>query len=139
MAASGVSVSSECLEAFQRLKLGKKHKYVVFNLSSDSKEIVVEKISETSDYDDFLKDLPETECRWAVYDFEFEKEGSQRNKICFVSWSPDDAKIKNKMLFASSKDALRRSLQGVAVEIQATAFDEVAYESVLDKCSRGTR
>jgi cofilin len=43
--------------------------------------------------------------------------------------SPDDAKIKQKMLFASSKDALRRSLVGVAFEIQGTDFSEVAYES----------
>lgn len=33
------------------------------------------------------------------------------------------------MLFASSKDALRRALVGVAAEIQATAFDEVAHET----------
>lgn len=43
--------------------------------------------------------------------------------------SPDEAKIKQKMLFASSKDALRRSLQAVAVEIQGTDFDEISYES----------
>ena len=47
----------------------------------------------------------------------------------FVSRSPDDAKIKSKMVYASSKDALRRSLVGVATEIQGTALDEVAYES----------
>lgn len=33
------------------------------------------------------------------------------------------------MVYASSKDALRRSLVGVATEIQGTALDEVAYES----------
>ena len=43
--------------------------------------------------------------------------------------SPDDAKIKSKMLFASSKDALRRSLVGIAAEIQGTDFSEVAHES----------
>ena len=42
--------------------------------------------------------------------------------------SPDDAKIKQKMLFASSKDALRRALVGIAAEIQATDFSEVAEE-----------
>jgi hypothetical protein len=43
--------------------------------------------------------------------------------------SPDDAKIKQKMLFASSRDALRRSLVGIAAEIQGTDFSEVAHES----------
>lgn len=50
-------------------------------------EIVVEKTSEDTDYDRFVEDLPEEECRWAIYDFEFEKEGAgKRNKIVFVSW-----------------------------------------------------
>ncbi|KAK0490726.1 actin depolymerizing factor [Armillaria novae-zelandiae] len=120
---SGVGVNPVCHEKYQELKLGKKIK--------DKKEIVTTT--------DFLGDLPEAECRWAIYDFEYEKEdGGKRNKICFYSWSPDDAKIKDKMLFASSKDALRRAAVGVAVEIQGTDFSEIAYESVLDKASRGS-
>ncbi|KAI8994228.1 recombinant Actophorin [Trametes punicea] len=137
--ASGVGVNPECLEAYQDLKLGKKAKYIIFTLSKDNTEIVVEKKSPpTSTYDDFLQDLPEGECRWAVYDFDYEKEdGSKRSKITFYSWSPDDSKVKQKMLFASSKDALRRSLVGIASEIQGTDYSEVAHENVLDKVSRG--
>ncbi|KAI0662161.1 recombinant Actophorin [Cubamyces menziesii] len=137
--ASGVGVNPECLQAYQELKLGKKTKYIIFTLSKDNTEIIVEKKSPpTSTYDDFLADLPEGECRWAVYDFDFEKEdGGKRSKITFYSWSPDDSKVKQKMLFASSKDALRRSLVGIAAEIQGTDFSEVAHESVLDKVSRG--
>jgi Cofilin/tropomyosin-type actin-binding protein len=48
--------------------------------------------------------------------------------------SPDGAKIKNKMVFASSKDALRRSLVGIATEIQGTDFDEIAYETGMSLC-----
>ena len=33
------------------------------------------------------------------------------------------------MLFASSKDALRRSLLGIGTEIQATDISEVSHES----------
>jgi len=43
--------------------------------------------------------------------------------------APDDAKIKQKMVFASSRDALRRALVGISVEIQGTDYSEVAYES----------
>jgi hypothetical protein len=75
------------LEVFQQLKLGKKHKYITFRIGDDKKEIVVEKSSTSADYDDFIADLPENECRWAVFDFEFEKEeGGKRNKIVFYSW-----------------------------------------------------
>ncbi|OJT14684.1 Cofilin [Trametes pubescens] len=137
--ASGVGVNSECLDAYQELKLGKKSKYIVFTLNKTNTEIIVEKKGATSStYDDFLADLPEAECRWAVYDFDYEKEdGGKRSKITFYSWSPDDSKVKQKMLFASSKDALRRSLVGIATEIQGTDFSEVTHEAVLDKVSRG--
>ncbi|KAH9002546.1 hypothetical protein EDB86DRAFT_2847248 [Lactarius hatsudake] len=133
---SGVTANQECLEAFQKLKLGKKLKYIIFTLSQDKKEIVVEKESTAVDYEDFTKDLPETECRWAVYDLEFDTEDGKRNKLVFVSWSPDTAKIKDKMLASSSRDALRRSLVGIAVDIQATDFSEVEHEAVLDKAKR---
>ncbi|THH31229.1 hypothetical protein EUX98_g2947 [Antrodiella citrinella] len=138
MASSGVGLSNECTQIYNDLKLGKKHKYIIYNLNKDVTEIVVEKTSASTSYDDFIADLPEKECRWAVYDFEFEREdGGKRNKLVFIAWSPDDAKVKQKMLFASSKDALRRTLIGIATEIQGTDFSEVAYESVLDKASRG--
>lgn len=84
--ASGVKVADDCLKAFQALKLKKTHKYIIFSLNADSTEIIVEKTSSESDYAKFLEDLPASLCKWAVYDFEFEKDG-KRNKICFISWS----------------------------------------------------
>ncbi|GAA5843091.1 hypothetical protein JCM3766R1_005234 [Sporobolomyces carnicolor] len=136
---SGVVVNDSCISAYQELKLGKKSKFVIFKLADNMKEIVVDKVSESSDYEEFISGLPETGCRWAVYDFEYEKgTDGKRNKICFYAWSPDNAKIKEKMVYASSKDALRRSLDGIATEIQGTDFSEVAYQEILDKVSRGS-
>jgi len=131
-------VNSECLTLFQELKLKKKWKYIIFRVGDDKTEIIKHKESTSKDYDEFLGDLPETECRWAVYDLEFEKEeGGLRNKIIFYHWSPDGAKIRDKMLAASSRDAIRRSLVGIAVEIQGTDYSEVAHEAVLEKAKRG--
>ncbi|KAI0338864.1 hypothetical protein BDW22DRAFT_1337022, partial [Trametopsis cervina] len=128
--ASGIGVSQQCLDVFQELKIGKKHKYIIYGLSSDLTEIVVVKTSSETDYETFIGDLPEGECRYAVYDFEFEAEGGgKRNKIIFASWVPDDAKIKAKMLYASSRDALRRSLVGIAAEVQATDYSEISVET----------
>lgn len=62
-------------------------KYITFKLSDDSKEIVVEKSSESSDYEDFINDLPPNSPRYAIYDFEYEVPGGgKRNKICFYAW-----------------------------------------------------
>ncbi|KAJ2038197.1 cofilin, partial [Coemansia sp. S2] len=87
----------------------------------------------------FVGKLPEQECRYAVYDFAYQKDGSDRNKILFYAWSPDTAKIKNKMVYASSKDSLRKSLVGIALDVQATDLEEVSYESALEKVLRTAR
>ncbi|KAI9303459.1 actin depolymerizing factor [Cunninghamella echinulata] len=135
---SGVAVNQECIDAFSNLKLGKKYKYIIFRISNDNKEIIVEKTAESvSDYDEFIKQLPADEPRYAVYDFDYEKPGEgQRSKITFYSWTPDTSKIRQKMLYASSSAALRRQLVGIAIEIQGTDESEVAYETVLEKASR---
>ncbi|CEH15784.1 actin depolymerizing factor [Ceraceosorus bombacis] len=136
--ASGVKVNPKCLEEFQALKLGHKTKYIIYGLSEDKTEIVVLKTSTSDKYEEFLKELPADDCLWAVYDFEFSKgDDGKRSKIVFIAWSPDDARIKSKMLAASSKEPLRRSLVGVAVEVQGTDLDEITYDAVLEKCSRG--
>ncbi|KAI8341481.1 hypothetical protein BC941DRAFT_417005 [Chlamydoabsidia padenii] len=136
---SGVGVNPDCMEFYQELKLRKKYKYIIFKLSDDFKEIIVESTAETSTYDEFVAKLPAEEPRYAVYDFDYEKPGEgQRNKITFFAWTPDNAKIRQKMVYASSKEALRRQLVGFAIEIQGTDFSEVDYDTVLDKASRSS-
>ena len=146
---SGVAVNSEALQAFQTLKLGKQAKYIIFSLNSTNTEIVTLTTGEkNASYDDFLKELPADQCRWAVFDYEYETDdGGKRNKLVFFSWcvplfhcslncahhrcrcrSPDDAKIKQKMVSASSRDVLRRALVGIGAEIQGTEYAEVAEE-----------
>ncbi|KIK94048.1 hypothetical protein PAXRUDRAFT_478551 [Paxillus rubicundulus Ve08.2h10] len=132
--ASGVPVSDKCLSTYQELK-ARRLKYIVYTLNSTNSEIIVEKTSNSSDYEQFVTSLPKAECRWVVYDFEFEKDGAKRSKICFISWSPDNAKIRSKMVFASSRDGLRRSLDGIHVEIQATDPDEIEYNTVHNKAT----
>lgn len=42
-----------------------------------------------------------------------------------------------KMVYASSKDALKRSLNGVATELQANDQDDIEYDTVLKTVSKG--
>jgi len=139
MSRSGVGLAAECVPAFEELKLGKKSKYIIYKLSDDKKSIVVEKTSENVDYDTFLAELPENDCRYAIYDFEYELGAGEgkRSKICFYTWSPDNAPVRAKMIYSSSKDALRRALAGIHAEVQGTDFSEVAHETVLEKVSKG--
>jgi cofilin len=84
--ASGVGLHQDCLPVYQELKLGHKHKYIIYNLSQDLTQITVEKKDSDSEYDNFLTNLPENQCRWAVYDFEYKVDGAPRNKLVFFSW-----------------------------------------------------
>lgn len=52
------------------------------------------------------------------------------------SRAPDSAKIKQKMLYASSKDALKKELSGVQLEYQATGPDELDIADLIAKADR---
>jgi len=150
MSQSGVSISPDCVSKFNELKLNKKIKYILYKLDDGYKQIVVEEASENGDWDHFREKLLSAKSknkagkegkgpRYAVYDFNYDLasgEGS-RSKITFIAWSPDDAGIQPKMVYASSKDALKKALNGIAVEFQANDEDDIEYQSVLTKVSKG--
>jgi len=136
---SGVQVSEECKTHFEEVKKGKKHRYVVFYIK-DEKQICVESVGDRdASYDAFLNDLMkagEAECRYGLYDFEYEhqcqgtSESSRKQKLFLMSWCPDSAKIKKKMLYSSSFDAIKKSLVGVHKYIQATDMAEASKEEI---------
>ncbi|RYP40961.1 hypothetical protein DL769_011686 [Monosporascus sp. CRB-8-3] len=150
MSQSGATVSQECITTFNDLKIGKKYKYIIFKLSDNNREIVVEEASPDDDWENFREKLMNATTksktgavgkgpRYAVYDFGYalaDGEGS-RSKITFIAWSPDDAGVMAKMVYASSKDALKRSLNGIAIEVQANDQDEIEYDTVLKVVSKG--
>jgi cofilin len=43
------------------------------------------------------------------------------------------------MLYSSSKDALKKKLVGIAIEVQATDQSEIGFDSVKEKVSRDVR
>ena len=51
------TVSQECITAYNDLKLAKKYKYVIFKLSDDNREIVVEDASDNKDWESFREKL----------------------------------------------------------------------------------
>lgn len=141
---SGVGVNDEALTAFNEFKLsgGKKDapNYIIYRISDDKTQIIIDTKGRTSNYEEFTELLPENECRYAVYDFDYELSGGagKRSKIVFFTWAPDTTPIRNKMVYASSRDALRRALNGVAVDIQGADYSEVDYDTVFAKVTRGT-
>jgi len=152
MSKSGVSVNPECITKFNELKLGKSIKYIIYKLSDDYKEIVVEETSSDPDWEVFQNKLLSAKAgykgkegkgpRFAVYDFEYELEAGEgkRSKITFISWSPDEGTLVfPRMTYASSKEALKNALNGIAAEIQANRDDEIEYDTVIKDITKGRR
>ncbi|GJN32314.1 hypothetical protein PR202_gb20812 [Eleusine coracana subsp. coracana] len=133
--ASGLAVHDACKVKFRELKARRSFRFIVFKIDEKSMEIQVERLGEPSQgYGDFTDSLPADECRYAIYDLDFTTvENCQKSKIFFFSWSPDTARTRSKMLYASSKDRFRRELDGIQCEIQATDPSEMSLDIVKSR------
>ena len=168
-----VSVNPECISAFNELKLGKDLKWIIYKISDDWKEIVVEETSKEANYNEFRDKLVNAKSkdkrgnegiggRYAVYDVEYELEGGEgsRSKITFITWCPDSAaqyvsmlpflalglilrklmlrfSRQPRMMYSSSKEAIKRALNGLAADIQANDEEDIEFESVKQRVSKG--
>lgn len=130
-----MGVADDSKNTFLDLKRKKGYRYVIFKIDEKKNEVVVEKTGDPAEnYDDFAESLPENDCRYAVYDFDFvTSENCQKSKIFFISWSPAVSRIRSKMLYATSKNSFRRVLDGVHYEIQATDPTEMDLEVIKDR------
>ncbi|KAL1558064.1 actin depolymerizing factor, cofilin [Salvia divinorum] len=126
--ASGIAVHDECKLKFMELKTKRSHRFIVFKI--EEKQVIVEKLGEpTQTYDDFTACLPAEECRYAIYDFDyFTEENVPKSRIFFIAWCPDTAKVRSKMIYASSKDRFKRELDGIQIELQATDPTEMGLD-----------
>ena len=99
--ASGVSVADDCQQAFDEIKLGHRHRFVIFSLNASQDTIIVEKkvtkdaidaaMTPQQRYANFLEILGKKQeqgnCCYAIYDAEYIRaNGQQRSKIIFIVW-----------------------------------------------------
>lgn len=83
-----MGVADHCKGTFLELQRKKAHRYVIFKIDDKKNEVVVEKTgSPAESYDDFTLALPENDCRYAIYDYDFvTSENCQKSKIFFIAW-----------------------------------------------------
>ncbi|XP_023528601.1 actin-depolymerizing factor 1-like isoform X1 [Cucurbita pepo subsp. pepo] len=134
-AASGIAVNDDCKLKFLELKAKRTYRFIVFKIEEKQKQVVVEKVGEpTQSYEDFAASLPADECRYAIYDFDFvTEENCQKSRIFFIAWSPDNSRVRSKMIYASSKDRFKRELDGFQVELQATDPTEMGLDVIRSR------
>ncbi len=91
-----VVVAPECVTKYNELKLGKSLKYIIYKLSDDYKQIVVEDASTDGNWDHFQSKLMNAKAghrgkegkgpRYAVYDFQYELEGGEGTRFVFLTY-----------------------------------------------------
>lgn len=142
--ASGVEVDPKCLETVKSLIKDRKYRCIVFKINDEMTQVQVEKTfppadsSPKEDWDDFKKDLPESDCRYFVYDFAFEHQGATKQRVLFALWSPENSKIRSKMIYASSQEGVSNKVEGIQRALQCTDADDIEYEAIAKKLAAHT-
>jgi len=149
---SGVTVMDDCVKEFENMKKQKSYYGIVYKLSTDLKCIEVDKKFENPTGDDsdttaaeyqkfadyLLSVEDERDCRYACYDVRFTTgEGVRRNKLVFITFCPENAKIKHKMVYSSSKDTLKSKLIGI-LDVQANDASDLHLDNIVGKCQSNT-
>ncbi|WP_187688166.1 hypothetical protein [Nocardia wallacei] len=95
-------------------------------------------------YAALLADLPDSTCRWALYNFRDESPDGRTCRFCLITWLPAGASDKTKVAYYFDKDALITTVEekllssrvrGLAV-MEATSYADMAYETVLAEVNR---
>uniref|UniRef100_A0A8C4WYL1 Cofilin 1 n=2 Tax=Eptatretus burgeri TaxID=7764 RepID=A0A8C4WYL1_EPTBU len=142
--ASGVNVPDCVVEVFNEMKVRKtatqddvkkRKKAVFFCLNGDCSEIQVEDkkqilvgdIGESVDdpYLTFIDMLPPSDCRYALYDASYETKETKKEELVFIFWAPEKAPLRSKMVYASSKDAIKRKFTGIKHEWQVNGLEDI--------------
>jgi len=138
--ASGVTVSTNAKTTYEEVKKDRRYRYIIYYIK-DERVIEVESTGDREKtYAEFLQELDQlkTDCRYCVFDYpvQVEVDGHQEassmsvNRLVLMRWCPENAKIKQKMLYSSSYEALKRALVGIYKYVQACEWNEASEEEI---------
>ena len=135
---SGIEPTEEQREIFEKLKIDKIHRYFVLGLNKDRNGLdTIEIGARDSNLKDLVDKLPNDDCRFIIFDFEFktkEKIERETSRLLLICWAPDAAPTKIKVPFISSKAALTGNFTGIQKNIQASDKGELDFEELRDQC-----
>ncbi|KAL9954906.1 hypothetical protein ACROYT_G042492 [Oculina patagonica] len=146
---SGVEVDQTVIDAFNDIKLKKRHAYVVMMIK-DKKKIIVERLGDKlpqhctqSKNEDIFNDMKKkfgNEPRYILFDFCFTRVNQTvAQKLAFVTWCSDEVAIGEKMIYASSKDALKKRFTGLTTEFQCTDPTEFQHSELVKELAHKDR
>ena len=113
MSNTGVQVSEGAIDAFTSFKLKRRpvKTFLTFKLNDAKTQVVLDQEGNaTSTFDDFVQALVADAdgCRYGVFIVSYESAEGGREKTGFFVWCPETAKVREKMLYAGTKDTVKR-------------------------------
>ena len=135
-----MEVSDDVVSTFNDFKLqqGEKLRYIIYSIENKKTIVIADKGERSKTFDDFCGALPDDDCRYGLVDLDFTTtDGRPTSKLVLITWNPDTAPVRSKMLYSGSKEALKTALNGVGVHINATDRSELDFEtSILPACQK---
>ena len=132
---TGITCDDEILSTFEDFKLQKNDfkgiPFIVYRINDKKTKIIIDKVGEVGQsYDDFVAVLPENDPRYGIVDIKFETDdGRETSKLVMISWVPDTAKVRSKMLYAGSKETLKAAVAGgIGIIINANDHSDLDFE-----------
>ena len=136
---AGIHATDEHIELYNKLKINKEYRCIIYGLNDARDEI---KVFGTYGRDYTLEklsqDLPANECRYVLYDFEFqtfENPPRDTSKLLLISWAPDYAPIKVKVPFAATISEIRSAFTGIQKLVEASDKSILDKEELRKECS----
>ena len=119
---------------------GEKLKYILYTIQDNTTICISGKGPKKSTYDDLCDQLEDGKCTYALVDLDFKTtDGRPTSKLVLISWVPDDAKIRDKMMYSGSKESLKSALNGVGIHLNCTDRQELDFEtSILPQVQKFT-
>ncbi|KAK4144100.1 uncharacterized protein C8A04DRAFT_28219 [Dichotomopilus funicola] len=165
MPESGIRINPECVTAFAELSKERKHRYIIYKISDDQQEVVIDSIGARDSarelelgweqlWEEFAQKLKTAKFTWhtgatsergprlAVFDVPFSLPGEgDREKIVLISWSSDDAfgsiAGKGKMAYSLAKPVLANAFGSSVIEIQINDEADLNWTNIKNAASKG--
>uniref|UniRef100_A0A7S0LTU8 ADF-H domain-containing protein n=1 Tax=Coccolithus braarudii TaxID=221442 RepID=A0A7S0LTU8_9EUKA len=135
MVTAGFKIPDDSVKAYNELQGGHKHSYLIFKIDQEQKAVVLEESGKPDEfkYDEFAKKVATLDSpRFIVIDFKGKyADGRALEKVVFIFWCPDGAKIKERMLYASTKEDFKRKMNGLHKTIEASDESDIEYKEVI--------
>merc|ERR1712032_1088224 len=121
---SAVKVAKEVMQQYDEMQRKRIHRFLVFQVVGQ--EVIIEKVGGSAErYEDFVAALPKDAPRFGIVDYEFRtKDNRPQTKLIFVHWVPDSSSRTDKVIYAASKENVKRHFSGLAREVQATDLSD---------------